>query len=65
MNWVDVCPACGEGVREASTAQAYPVTAIPLYDYDDMWHCYECGADNLVDNAPDKCPICGADRPMQ
>ncbi|KAH7075158.1 hypothetical protein FB567DRAFT_553426 [Paraphoma chrysanthemicola] len=30
-------------------------------DFDDLWHCYECNADN--GDWCDRCPLCGADRP--
>ncbi|KAF2660607.1 hypothetical protein K491DRAFT_711514 [Lophiostoma macrostomum CBS 122681] len=32
-----------------------------VHEYD-IWRCNECGVENLTENAPDKCPLCGADR---
>lgn len=65
MNWVDVCPVCGNGTRGATMTQfrtadytTYGGAGSPAPG---SWVCENCGSSNS-DLTPDFCPICGNGR---
>lgn len=64
LDYVDVCPACGQGTRQ--TATQYYSTSHVTYGgagspAPGVWVCENCGASNS-DNTPDFCPICEVSR---
>ncbi|KAH3920598.1 hypothetical protein HBI56_220070 [Parastagonospora nodorum] len=51
-------------VYEADHRPAYELQHTAMNDGYELWHCYECDADN-PDWHTEQCPVCGTPRPEQ